>query len=93
MIKDIFDKNLTENVNKTFLKINTLCNLMCYNKYTKETYTLAVTNFKRSFKDCPETYKFTLVYSNLSSVTDLVFTVDQTGQTFHYKVFQKKYCS
>ena len=74
---------MTENVNKTFSKINTLCNLVCYCKYTKETYPLAIINLKCSFKDCPATYKFTLVYSILSSVTDVVFTVDQTGQILH----------
>ena len=89
MTKDIFDKSLTENVNKTFSKINRLCDLVC--KYTKETYPLAIINFKCSFKDCPATYKFTLVYSILSSVTDVVFTVDQTGQILHNKVIQKQF--
>ena len=34
LVKGIFDKDLTVNINRTFSKINNLCNLVVYSKYT-----------------------------------------------------------
>ena len=91
LVKDIFDKDLTVNINRTFSKINNLCNIVVYSKYTKESYSLAIINFKCCYKGCPATYKFSLINSNLVSDTDLVLKVDQTGNILHNKVFQKQF--
>ena len=71
---------------RKFSKINSICNLTVHT----QTFPFAVINFECCFPDWPATYKFCLINNNLSSDTDLVFTVDQTGTIMHNITFLKQ---